>query len=224
MPICCSSKGLGFIPQTNSKPTGITFALDIAGTFLFAVEGATAAADAGLDAFGILVLSFSVALIGGVVRDLLIGAAPPQAIMDWRYPAVAFAGGIVTFFLHRYVLAIPRPVFITLDAAALSLFAVAGAEKALDFGINPLAAALMGTLTGVGGGTLRDMLLARIPIILRADVYATAALAGATAMIAARRLGVSPAIAALAGGLICFVLRIVAVWQHWALPHLPGNA
>ena len=211
--------------QIKLKSAGIIFALDIAGTFLFAVEGAVAAADAGLDAFGILVLSFSVALIGGVVRDLLIGAVPPQAITDWRYPAVAFLGGVVTFFLHRYVIAIPRPVFITLDAAALSLFAVvAGTEKALDFGINPLAAALMGTLTGVGGGTLRDILLARVPIILRADVYATAALAGAVAVIAARKVGVPPAAAALAGGLICFALRIVAVWQHWALPDLPGNA
>ena len=206
------------------KSPTVIFALDVAGTFLFAIEGAIAAADAGLDAFGILVLSFSVALIGGVVRDLLIGAVPPQAIKDWRYPAVAFLGGIVTFFLHRYVIAIPRPVFITLDAAALSLFAVAGAEKALDFGINPLAAALMGTLTGVGGGTLRDILLARVPIILRTDVYATAALAGAVVMIAARKLGAPPAVAALAGGLTCFVLRIVAVWQHWALPRLPGTA
>jgi hypothetical protein len=126
------------------------FALDLAGTFLFAVEGAVTAADAGLDVFGILVLSFSTALIG-VARDLLIGAVPPQAIKDWRYPAIAFAAGAATFLFHHYVVATPRPVFIALDAAALSLFAIAGAEKALDFGINPFVAALMGTLTAVGG-------------------------------------------------------------------------
>jgi uncharacterized membrane protein YeiH len=205
------------------KSTDIIFALDIAGTFLFAVEGAVVAAEAGLDVFGILVLSFSTALVGGVARDLLIGAVPPQAIKDWRYPAVAFAAGAATFFFHRYVVAIPRPVFITLDAAALSLFAVAGAEKALDFGINPFVAALMGTLTGVGGGTLRDILLARIPIILRADVYATAAFAGAAAMIAARKLGLPPIASALIGGFVCFGVRMVAVWRHWALPHLPGQ-
>jgi uncharacterized membrane protein YeiH len=199
------------------------FALDLAGTFLFAVEGAVTAADAGLDVFGILVLSFSTALIGGVARDLLIGAVPPQAIKDWRYPAIAFAAGAATFLFHHYVVAIPRPVFITLDAAALALFAIAGAEKALDFGINPFVATLMGTLTGVGGDTLRDILLARIPIILRADVYATAAFAGAAVMIVARKLGLPPAISAILGGLICFVLRIIAVWRHWALPHLPGN-
>jgi uncharacterized membrane protein YeiH len=205
------------------KSVDIIFALDVAGTFLFAVEGAVVAAEAGLDVFGILVLSFSTALVGGVARDLLIGAVPPQAIKDWRYPAIAFAAGAATFFFHRYVVAIPRPVFITLDAAALSLFAVAGAEKALDFGINPFVAALMGTLTGVGGGTLRDIFLARVPIILRADVYATAAFAGAAAMIAARKLGAPPLVSALLGGLICFGVRLVAVWRHWALPHLPGQ-
>jgi uncharacterized membrane protein YeiH len=205
------------------KSVDIIFALDVAGTFLFAVEGAVTAAEAGLDVFGILVLSFSTALIGGVVRDLLIGAVPPQAIKDWRYPAIAFAAGAATFFFHRYVVAIPRPVFITLDAAALSLFAIAGAEKALDFGINPFVAALMGTLTGVGGGTLRDILLARVPIILRADVYATAAFAGAAAMIAARKLGAPPIVSALLGGLVCFGVRLIAVWRHWALPHLPGQ-
>ncbi len=205
------------------KSADIIFALDIAGTFLFAVEGAVVAAEAGLDVFGILVLSFSTALVGGVARDLLIGAVPPQAIKDWRYPAIAFAASAATFFFHRYVVAIPRPVFITLDAAALSLFAVAGAEKALDFGINPFVAALMGTLTGVGGGTLRDILLARVPIILRADVYATAAFAGAAAMIAARKLGLPPIASALIGGGVCFGVRMVAVWRHWALPHLPGQ-
>jgi uncharacterized membrane protein YeiH len=205
------------------KSVGVIFALDIAGTFLFAVEGAIVAAEAGLDVFGILVLSFSTALIGGVARDLLIGAVPPRAIEDWRYPAIAFAAGAATFLFHRYVVAIPRPVFITLDAAALSLFAIAGAEKALDFGISPFVATLMGTLTGVGGGTLRDILLARVPIILRADVYATAAFAGAAVMIVARKLGLPPVLSAILGGLTCFALRIIAVWRHWALPHLPGQ-
>jgi uncharacterized membrane protein YeiH len=205
------------------KPFPFIFTLDLAGTFLFAIEGAMAAGQAGFDVFGVLVLSFSTALIGGVVRDILIGAIPPQAIKDWRYPATAFAGGIVTFLAYGLTSSIPRPLFIGLDAAALSLFAIAGAEKALDFGINPFVACLMGTLTGVGGGTLRDILMARVPIILRTDVYATAAFAGAAVMIVARRLGVPPIAAALLGGLSCFVIRLVAVWRHWALPHLPGQ-
>lgn len=129
----------------------------------------------------------------------------------------------MTFLLYGLTSSIPRPLFIGLDAAALSLFAIAGAEKALEFGINPFVAALMGTLTAVGGGTLRDILMARIPIILRTDVYATAAFAGAVAMIAARSLGMPPRLAALTGGLTCFTVRVIAVWRHWALPHLPGQ-
>jgi uncharacterized membrane protein YeiH len=205
------------------KPFPFIFTLDLAGTFLFAIEGAMAAGQAGFDVFGVLVLSFSTALIGGVVRDILIGAVPPQAIKDWRYPATAFAGGIVTFLAYGLTSSIPRPLFIGLDAAALSLFAIAGAEKALDFGINPFVATLMGTLTGVGGGTLRDILMARVPIILRTDVYATAAFAGAAVMIIARKLGVPPVAAAVLGGLSCFAIRVIAVWRHWALPHLPGQ-
>jgi uncharacterized membrane protein YeiH len=106
------------------KPAAIIYAMDVAGTFLFAVEGAIAAADAGLDVFGIMVLSFSTALVGGVVRDMLIGAFPPQAIKDWRYPAIAFAGGAATFFLHRYFLEIPRTLFIGLACFGLRIVAV----------------------------------------------------------------------------------------------------
>jgi uncharacterized membrane protein YeiH len=208
---------------TASRTVSFIFALDLAGTFLFAIEGAMAAGQAGFDFFGVLVLGFSVALIGGVTRDILIGAIPPQAIKDWRYPATAFAGGILTFALYSHTLVIPRPLLVGLDAAALSLFAIAGAEKALDFGINPFVAALMGTLTGVGGGTLRDVFLARVPIILRTDIYATAAFTGAVVMIVGRQLGLPPRVAAVIGGLSCFTLRVVAVWQHWALPRLPGE-
>ncbi|MDZ5647177.1 trimeric intracellular cation channel family protein [Nitrospirillum sp. BR 11828] len=202
---------------------------DMAGTVLFAVEGAMAALRGGLDLFGVLVLSFATALGGGVLRDLLIGAAPPTALRDWRYPAMAFAAGGATFVGHAIVGQLPigqSPVgwMTTLDAAGLSLFAVAGTEKALNRHIPPFSAVLMGTITGVGGGTLRDLLLAQVPAILRVDVYATAALLGAAVMTAAIRLGVAPRYAALLGGGACFVLRMVSVWRHWALPTAAGLA
>lgn len=195
---------------------------DMAGTVLFAVEGAMAALKGGLDLFGVLVLSFATALGGGVVRDLLIGAAPPTALRDWRYPAMAFAAGAATFIGHAVVGQVPAGLMTTLDAAGLSLFAVAGTEKALNRDIPPFSAALMGTITGVGGGTLRDILLAQVPAILRVDVYATAALLGSAVMTAAIRLGWPPRYAALAGGGACFALRMVSVWRHWALPTAVG--
>jgi uncharacterized membrane protein YeiH len=193
---------------------------DFGGTFVFAVEGATAAIRAGLDFFGVMVLSFATALAGGVLRDLLIGAAPPASIRNWRYPVTAFIAGAFTFCFHTWILRIPYPVIIGLDAAGLSLFAVAGTEKALEYGISPFVAALMGTVTGVGGGTIRDIFLAQVPAVLRSDIYATAALAGALVMLAFRRLKFSPAQAGVCGGLVCFLLRVVSVWRHWNLPRV----
>jgi uncharacterized membrane protein YeiH len=200
----------------------LLFTLDLAGTFVFAVEGAMAAIRGNLDFLGLMVLSFATALGGGVVRDLLIGAVPPGAIGDWRYSVVAFSGAAVTFFLHHFVQEIPTQVLIGFDAAGLALFAVAGTQKALNYGIHPFMAILMGTITGVGGGTVRDILLAQIPTVLRADVYATAAMAGAAVMILGRKLGLRPALTAVLGGVFCFVLRVVSVWQHWNLPRVAG--
>jgi uncharacterized membrane protein YeiH len=196
----------------------LLFAVDMAGTLLFAIEGATAAVTGNLDLLGVMVLAFATALAGGIIRDLLIGATPPASLRDWRYSAMAFTGGAVVFFLHRYLQVIPGPAMVVLDAAALSLFAVAGTEKALDFNVHPFIAILLGGMTAVGGGTLRDILLARVPLVLRAEVYATAALAGSALLVISRKLRLSPALAALVGGTFCFLLRVVSVWQHWNLP------
>ena len=191
---------------------------DLAGTFLFAVQGALIAVPANLDLLGVMVLAFSTALVGGIIRDVLIGAVPPASLRDWRYATAAFTGGVIVFFLHPYVRSIPAPVIMTLDAVALSLFAVAGTEKALLYKMHPFIAVLLGAVTAVGGGTVRDVLLAQIPNVLRSDIYATAALAGATVMVAATKLRVPPALAAVSGGLVCFLLRVISVWQHWNLP------
>ena len=194
--------------------------IDLIGTFVFAVEGASAAIQGNLDVLGLMVLAFATALGGGIIRDVLIGAVPPNSIKDWRYPAIAFAGGAVVFFQSSFVNQVPASLIVTLDAAGLALFAVAGAAKALDYGIHPFLAMLMGGVTGVGGGTIRDVLLARIPSVLRSDVYAAAALAGAAAMILALKLKMRPALASTIGIVVCFVLRMIAVHQHWNLPRV----
>lgn len=200
----------------------LLYAVDLAGTLLFAIEGATAAIAGNLDLLGLMVLAFATALGGGIIRDLLIGAVPPNSLREWRYSAVAFSGAAIVFFLHSFVQAIPGGVIILLDAAGLALFAVAGTQKALIYKMHPFISILLGTITGVGGGTIRDVLLAKIPTVLRADVYATAALAGSAAMVIARKLGVPPGVAAVLGGMVCFLLRMVSVWQHWNLPQVAG--
>jgi uncharacterized membrane protein YeiH len=191
-------------------------ALDLTGTFVFAIEGAVTAMRGGLDLLGIMVLAFVTALGGGIIRDVLLGATPPDALRGWLYPAIAFAGGIVALAASGLI---PAQVLTTIDAAGLSLFAIAGAQKALDRGLPALTVICFGAITATGGGTARDILLTHVPAVLRVDIYATAALLGAAVMVLAQRSRLPPAAAALIGGVTCFALRMLAVWRGWNLPH-----
>ncbi len=193
---------------------------DLLATFVFALQGGATAAAAGLDVFGILVVAFVAALGGGVARDVLIGDVPPAAFRSTVYPVVAFAGGAAATLLFGLVRELPPLVLGSLDAAGLALFAVVGAAKAHDHGMQPLLAALLGTLSGVGGGVVRDMLLGQVPLVLNSQVYAVAALAGAATTVALLWLR-APRSAALGGGaLVCFVLRMLALWYGWQLPRI----
>lgn len=191
--------------------------LDLLGTFVFALAGATAAVRRQLDIFGVLVVAFAAACSGGIARDVLIGAVPPAAIADWRYLAASLLAGTIAFRWHAQIERMAHPVRI-FDAAGLSLFAVAGAQKALAFDLSPVMAALLGMLTGIGGGVARDLLLAQVPTVLRSDLYAVAALAGAAVLVVSSLAGISPLIGALAGAGLCFALRVAAIKKDWHLP------
>lgn len=177
-----------------------------------------------LDLFGVLVLSFAAASAGGICRDLLIGAVPPAVLSDWRYPATSLAAGIVTFFWSPTIERLRNPVRM-FDAMGLALFAVVGTQKALAYGLSPAMAAAMGMLTGIGGGIARDLLLADVPLVLRAELYAVAALAGASVVAVGHVLQwPSPLMAGL-GAFLCFGLRMMAVRNGWRLPvALQSNA
>ncbi|MGH6980076.1 MAG: trimeric intracellular cation channel family protein [Stellaceae bacterium] len=190
--------------------------LDLVGTFVFALSGATAGVKRELDLFGVLVLSFAAASAGGITRDVLIGAVPPAAVSDWRYLAVATLAGFVTFFWYRPIAQLRNPVLI-FDAAGLALFAVAGTQKALAFHLHPAMAALLGMLTGIGGGMARDILCAEMPTVLRSELYAVAALTGAIITVLGYWLGLqSEGVAA--GLVLCFGLRLMAIFRGWRLP------
>jgi uncharacterized membrane protein YeiH len=195
----------------------LVLVLDLIGTFVFALAGATAGVRRHLDLFGVLVLSFAAATAGGIVRDVLIGAVPPAAMSDWRYVAASILAGIVTFRWSGVIERLRNPVRM-FDAAGLALFAVAGAHKALAFGLNPVMAALLGMLTGIGGGIVRDLLLAQIPLVLRSELYAVAALAGAIVVVLGDRLSLDPVATALTGAVLCFSLRMIALRLGWRLP------
>ncbi|GAA1848686.1 trimeric intracellular cation channel family protein [Pseudonocardia ailaonensis] len=212
------------------RPARLLRAVDLAGTGIFALQGGATAAAAGLDVFGVLVIAFVTAVGGGIVRDVLLGATPPAVFRDVAYPLTAFGGGLVVVAIFRLVQAIPPSVLLPLDAAALALFAVVGAAKAVDhrtelatggsLRMSWLLAALLGTVSAVGGGVMRDLLLGGVPLILRSDVYAVAALAGAAVTAVGLRTGRSRALVLAAGALVCFVIRMLALWQGWNLPRV----
>src|ERR1700730_9471550 len=182
--------------------------LDLVGTFRCALSGASAGVRRGLDLFGVLVLSFVAGNFGGITRDLMIGAVPPAAINDWRYLAVSLLAGVITFCWFSGIDRLRNSVLV-FDGAGLALFAVSGTQKALAFGLNPVMAALLGMLTGIGGGMVRDVLIAEIPTVLRADIYAIAALAGAAVVVVGNSLHLPSAATTIVGAILCFGLRLM---------------
>lgn len=196
-----------------------TFArvLDLGGTFVFAISGAVAAVNRRLDIFGILVLSFVAGNFGGITRDVLIGAIPPAALSDEWYLLVSIVAGLMTYFSYAGVDRLRNPM-LWFDAVGLAFFAVVGAEKAITFGLNPVMSALLGMLTGIGGGMMRDLLVNEVPQVLRSDLYAVAALAGASIVVSGHLLGISYRASAIVGGVFCFGLRFMAIRYGWHLP------
>ena len=193
-----------------SSPT-LLLVLDLAGTFVFALDGGlTALRATRLDIVGVVTLAMITALGGGILRDLVIGAIPPATFDDWRYLTVAAAGGLIAFVLAGLPDRLNLPINL-LDAAGLSLFAVTGASKALDFGLGPGQAIILGAVTAVGGGTVRDVLIGRIPAVLHSGLYAIPALIGAAITVAAGRLGLYGLMAALVAATACFVVRLLGI-------------
>lgn len=205
------------VPIPVVEVSTIVLVLDLCGTFVFALSGAIAGIRHKFDIFGVLVLSFVAANVGGIIRDVLIGTVPPPGISDWRYVAVPILAGLFTFYWGS-VLERLRNSLEIFDAGGLALFAVAGAQKAIDHRLGPLTAMLLGMLTGVGGGIARDLLAAEVPAIFRGDVYAIAALAGAGVVVLGRLMHLPSTAVTLVGAALCFGLRFLAIKRGWQLP------
>jgi len=162
------------------------------------------------------------ALGGGILRDILIDSLPPATFSDWRYLLVAAVGSLVAFAFGSSLSRLSTPILL-LDAAGLSLFAVTGASKAIDFGVGAAQAVILGTLTGVGGGTVRDMLIARVPVILRHELYAIPAMLAGVVVVVTERMDLYGLPAAVAAATLCFVLRVVALRLRLNAPRPPGT-
>jgi uncharacterized membrane protein YeiH len=204
-------------PMRDSLWPDVVHVLDWIGTLVFALSGGLLGVKKRFDLFGVLFLSFVVSVAGGIVRDLLIGAVPPAAITEIHYFTIAICGGLVTFFWAGRVARYQRLILL-LDAVGLGLFAVLGTTKAIDHGIHPVMAAVMGMLTGIGGGMTRDVLAGDVPFVLRSDLYAVAALAGGAVVSLGHALDVAPSYTMLGGAAACLFLRLMAIYRGWRAP------
>ena len=192
-------------------------AIDWFGTAVFAVTGALVASRKRMDITGFILLGCVTGMGGGTLRDAMLGALPVFWVREPVYLAICVAVSAATFFLAH----IPESryrVLLWLDAAGLALFCVVGADRALTAGAGASIAVAMGVVTATFGGVMRDILGGESPLILRKEIYVTAALAGAAAFVALLALGVPGAIAAAAGFAACFVIRALALHYGWSLP------
>lgn len=195
--------------------------LNLAGTFVFGLSGGLAGVRARLDLLGVVVLSFAVGLAGGIIRDLLIGV-PPATFRDGRYLAAAAAAGLVSFIARPALERVDRALTF-FDAIGLGLFCVTGASAALVHHLGPVQSIILGAITGVGGGMVRDLLLRQIPNILRTDLYAVPALLGAAVLVVAHQAGARSALFPLLAAGVCVAIRLTAVRYGIGLPIAPSE-
>lgn len=191
--------------------------LDLLGVAVFAISGTLQAARRRLDPFGALVLAVVTAIGGGTLRDLLLDQRPIFWISAPDYLLVIALATALTVIVGRWY-APPPQILAVADAAGLALFTISGTEIANRAGVHPAIAVTMGAITGCAGGLLRDILCAQLPLLLHRDIYATAALAGATTYLLLAAAGVSEQAAALLSMAATFGLRLIAIRRDLHLP------
>ncbi|NBB88891.1 MAG: trimeric intracellular cation channel family protein [Bacteroidetes bacterium] len=193
--------------------------LDIAGTFVFAISGVLVARNHNIDVFGAAILGFVTAIGGGTLRDIMIGSTPVGWMLNLHYLIAIGVGISAAIFLKRYIARLTRTMFL-FDAIGIGIFTVLGLEKTLDFGLSPIIAIMMGTVSAVFGGVLRDVLVDRIPLIFRSEIYATACFLGASLYFIFEFFGLPSYIIVPACILSIIIMRIVAVRYNLGLPVL----
>ncbi|NTV95528.1 MAG: trimeric intracellular cation channel family protein [Thiobacillus sp.] len=197
----------------------LIYVLDLCAVSICAITATLEARRSELDLFGVAVIAVIAGIGGGTVRDLLLGRLPVYWVHDATYVAVGLGAGVLTFFLARR-LRLPKNFFLIPDALGMALFTVIGTSIALQAGAPWLIAALMGMVTAVFGGVIRDILCNEVPLVLRTDIYATASLAGASLLIGLDALGVGHDLAVLSAMLGTVAIRLAAIRWHIHLPRL----
>jgi uncharacterized membrane protein YeiH len=194
-----------------SGEAALLLVLDLIGTFAFGLNGAlTAVRAARLDIVGVVTLGMITAMGGGIIRDILLDDLPPATFRDWRYLTAAAAGALIVFAFARPLVRVVGLIEL-LDAVGLSVFAVSGASKAMGFGIGPAQAVILGVVTAVGGGTLRDALVGRVPTVMRKGLYAIPAFVGAALAVISILIGFKGLTASFVAAAACFLIRVLGL-------------
>jgi len=192
-------------------------ALEFLGLVAFAASGALAAVRARLDVFGVIVLGLTTALGGGIIRDVLLGVHPPTTLRTWPYLTAGAVTALLVFVFHPQVARLRRPMLVA-DAIGLGLFATSGTAVALALDAPVYTACLIGMTTGIGGGAIRDLLLREIPLVLRREIYALAALLGALLVGAGHLLHLPETPVLAVASAVVVAVRLLALWRQWHAP------
>lgn len=195
----------------------LPYLFDLAGVFVFAISGALSAGRKGLDLLGVMVISVVTAIGGGTLRDILLGRHPIFWIADPDYLYVIIAAALFTIFYVR-MRKPPGNALLIADALGLAFFTLTGTQIAESANLQPIIIVIMGTMTGVAGGVIRDVLSAEVPLILRRDIYATAAISGSLIYLILKYIGVQGDIAFSTGLIIVVILRLLAIIKGLRLP------
>lgn len=199
----------------------IPYFVDLIATFVFAISGALAAFGKKMyeDIFGVAFTGFITAVGGGTLRDIILGVHPLAWVADGNFIIAIIAGVLLTVFFKRFIKRIPRTLFI-LDTVGVALYTILGVQKSLSLDVNPIAAIILGMVSAVFGGVLRDTLINEIPLIFKKEIYATACLAGAGLFVLMNHYGIDADINFFAGFILIIIIRIISVKYRIALPKL----
>lgn len=201
----------------------LTEVVDLSAVLASGLSGALLASRKRFDVGGLAFLTLVAGLGGGLIRDLLLQQGIPVALSDPRYLPTIVAAAVIGYFFEPHVRRVLRWI-VVVDAMGLGLYAITGCVRATRAGLSPLPTMVVGVLTAVGGGILRDLLAGDTPVIFQREIYATAALLGSALFVLLARAGVPGEVAGLVGFGAASGLRLVSVWRGWNIPRLGGGS
>ena len=198
---------------------GLIYYFDLIGTFVFAISGVLTASEKKFDVFGASVIAFVTAIGGGTLRDILIGDSPVGWIKDLNYLYIIIIAIVVSLFFKKRVIQLRNTLFL-FDTVGIGVFTIIGVQKSINFGISPIIAVMMGTISAVFGGVIRDILTNETPLIFRKEIYATPCILGGAIYLTLLHFNINIQLVSFMTAVLIIGVRLLAVKKKWALPRI----